>query len=65
MIDDEEEVPGVYCVAVPVRDVNGVVVASIGVIGLKADLPSGGFDGIGGQLRESAAHISRKLGYAE
>jgi DNA-binding IclR family transcriptional regulator len=60
-----EEVPGVYCVAAPIRDVTGSVVASIGVIGLKADLPGGGFDRIGGELRGSAAHISGELGYAE
>jgi DNA-binding IclR family transcriptional regulator len=65
MVEDEEEVPGVYCVAAPIRDVTGNVVASIGVIGLKADLPGGGFERIGGELRESAADISGKLGYAE
>lgn len=64
-IEDEEEVPGVYCVAAAIRDVTGSVVASIGVIGIKADLPGGGFDRIGTELRESAAHISGKLGYAE
>jgi len=65
MIEDEEEVPGVYCVAAPIRDVTGKVVASIGVIGLKADLPGGGFERIGGELCDSATEISRKLGYAE
>jgi DNA-binding IclR family transcriptional regulator len=65
MLEDEEEMPGVYCVAAPIRDATGMVVASIGVIGLKADLPGGDLDRIGGDLRASAAHISRKLGYAE
>lgn len=64
-IEDGEEVPGVYCVAAPIRDVTANVVASIGVIGIKADLPGGGFERIGAELRESAAHISEKLGYAE
>jgi DNA-binding IclR family transcriptional regulator len=64
-IEDEDEVLGVYCVAAPIRDVTLNVAASIGVIGLKAELRGGGLDSIGSQLRESATHISEKLGYAE
>ncbi|MBV9131570.1 MAG: IclR family transcriptional regulator [Chloroflexi bacterium] len=65
MVEDEEEVPGIYCVATPLRQTGGSVVASIGVIGLKSDLAAGGFKRIGTELRAVAAQISEHLGYGE
>ncbi len=62
-IEDEEDVPGVYCVAAPIRAADAEVVAAIGVIGLKRDLPSGGFEGLGADLVAAAARVSALLGY--
>lgn len=61
-IEDEEDVPGVYCIAAPIHDAKGDVVASVGVIGLKADL-TGGFEALGAEVRRSADEISGQLGY--
>ncbi len=65
MVEDEEEVPGIYCVAAPVHQAGGSVVASIGVIGLKSDLSAGGLERIGAELRAVAVEISAHLGYGE
>jgi DNA-binding IclR family transcriptional regulator len=65
MVEDEEEVPGIYCVAAPLHDVTGRVVASIGVIGLKSDLPAGGFDRVGAEVRETARDIAAQLGHRQ
>ncbi len=63
-VDDEEDVPGVYCVAAPVRGADGdQVIASIGVIGLKRDLPADGLAQLGAQMKDAAQDISRQLGY--
>ena len=63
MLEDEEEVQGVYCVAAPLHDVTGNVVGSAGVIGLKSDLPAGGFEHVGAQVCQTTAQISAQLGY--
>lgn len=64
-VEDEEEVAGVYCVAVPLRQAGGDVIGAIGVIGLKSDLPSGGFGRIGADLNAAASQIATQLGYGE
>jgi DNA-binding IclR family transcriptional regulator len=64
MIEDEEEVAGIYCLAAPLHDVSGNVIGSVGVIGLKSDLPSGGFERVGAEVREAARAISGELGYS-
>jgi DNA-binding IclR family transcriptional regulator len=63
MIEDEEEVQGVYCVAAPLHEATGNVVGSVGVIGLKSDLPAGGFDRIGAEVCQTTAQVSAQLGY--
>jgi DNA-binding IclR family transcriptional regulator len=63
MIDDEEEVPGVYCVAAPLHEVTGSVAGSVGVIGLRSDLPAAGYAHVGAEVRQTAAQISAHLGY--
>lgn len=62
-LDDEEDVPGVYCVAAPIRNLTGDVVASVGVIGLKRDLGEGGLEGLGNEARTTAGRIAAHLGY--
>ncbi|MBV9325746.1 MAG: IclR family transcriptional regulator [Chloroflexi bacterium] len=63
MIEDEEEVPGIYCAAAPLRDASANVVGSVGVIGLKTGLPGGDFRLIGAEVRDTAAAISAQLGF--
>jgi DNA-binding IclR family transcriptional regulator len=63
MVEDEEDVPGIYCVAAPLRDVSGGVLGSIGVIGLKSDLPAGGLERIGAEVRDTGLAISAQLGF--
>ncbi|HEY2593166.1 MAG TPA: IclR family transcriptional regulator [Chloroflexota bacterium] len=62
-IEDEEEVPGIYCVAAALRDGNGDVIGSIGVIGLKTDLPDSDFQPLGAEVRDTAMAISTQLGF--
>ncbi len=62
-LEDEEEVPGVYCVGAPVRNLSGAVIASVGVIGLKRDLAEGSLESLGGEVRRTADHISELLGH--
>jgi IclR family acetate operon transcriptional repressor len=63
MVEDEEEVQGVYCVAAPLHDVTGTVVGSVGVIGLKSNLPADGFERLGVEVRQAATEVSAQLGY--
>ena len=63
MIEDEEEVAGIYCVAAPLRDASSSVVGSVGVIGIKSGLPEGGFSRIGTEVLQTATAISAQMGY--
>jgi DNA-binding IclR family transcriptional regulator len=63
MLEDEEEVSGIYCVAAPLHDMTGSVVGSVGVIGLKSALSVDGFERIGAELRRTNADISAHLGF--
>jgi DNA-binding IclR family transcriptional regulator len=62
-VEDEEDVPGIYCVAAPVRDASIRVVGSIGVVGIKRDLTAGSVDSLGEAVRETADGVSRALGF--
>jgi len=61
-VDDEEDCEGVFCVAAPLFDGRRACVAAISVTGLKASLPTGGFEGMGKVVRRYAAEISAKMG---
>jgi DNA-binding IclR family transcriptional regulator len=63
MVEDEEEVQGVYCVAAPLHDATDNVVGSVGVIGLKSDLPAGGFERVGAEVCQTTALVSAQLGF--
>jgi len=62
-VDDEEQNEGVRCVAAPIRDSSGQVVASIGISAPAARLPRDRFKGVGAEVMAVAREISRKLGY--
>lgn len=61
-LDDEEEEPGVRCVAAPIRNHQGVVVASAGVVSLAADLRGDALKRVATAVIETADAISRQLG---
>jgi len=63
-VDDEEFHDGVRCVAAPIRDSHGDVVAAIGISAPANRLPKRSFSALGRQVRRAADEVSAKLGYA-
>ncbi len=63
--DDEEKSPGMRCVAAPVFNAFGEVVAGISVSGPTARMSRGEIGPISAQVRARAAELSHALGYAE
>lgn len=61
-VDDEEHEYGVRCVAAPVRDRRGAVVAALSVSGPTVRLTMDGIDGVRGLVCEAAEGLSRQLG---
>lgn len=62
-IDDEENEIGGRCLAAPIRDHTGRVVAAISVSVPLMRLPVDNVPGLGSQVQETALAISRALGY--
>ncbi len=62
--DKGEEYAGIYCVGAPVFDRSGYPIASIWVTGPDVRVKPDMIPKIGGRIREGAARISRRLGYA-
>jgi DNA-binding IclR family transcriptional regulator len=62
-VDDEELHEGVLCVAAPVRDHAGEVVAAISVSMLKARVTAARVEKIGQEVVHTAAIISGEMGY--
>jgi IclR family transcriptional regulator, acetate operon repressor len=63
-IDDEEQEEGVRCVAVPVRDGSGQVVASLSVSGPVTRLHDAHVQAVIPQLLDSGERLSARLGFA-
>lgn len=61
--DLEENEPGIRCVAVPVRDGRGKVVAAVSVSGAIAYMPPRRMRALGPVMLEAARRISAELGY--
>ena len=61
--DLEEYNSGVYCVGAPVFDVNGQVVAGVGIIGFMSSLGSDGYKIYRKPVLECAKGISYDIGY--
>ena len=59
--EDEEEDPGIACVAAPFFDVDGAVAGSVGVTGFAEQLRSLGFASVGAQVVEAATALGREL----
>jgi DNA-binding IclR family transcriptional regulator len=62
--DDEEHEEGVRCIAVPVRDASGQVVASLSVSGPAARLSDERVDEVIPELLDSGNKLSSRLGFA-
>lgn len=62
-IEDEEDEPGIRCMAAPVFGHTGEAVASLGVTALRNELPVLSFPETGRLVRDIALDISRELGY--
>lgn len=64
-LDDEELEPGVRCVAAPVWDWQGRVVAALSIAAPSARLPDSALPDVAKHVREAAKAISRRLGWQE
>ena len=64
-IDDEEIYTGVRCVAAPVRDYSGNVIASVGVSGSAGRIQPDNIEQYAEFVKEFALKISSKLGYKQ
>lgn len=62
-IDNEENEPGVRCVAAPIRDSNGRVFAAISVSGPASRMPNSRIEGLAPTVIETADAISLELGW--
>ncbi|WP_419786758.1 IclR family transcriptional regulator [Pseudodesulfovibrio sp.] len=60
-IDDEEHVPGQMCVAAPIRDHNGEVIAAISISGAKAGISSKLVGRVSEKVAQTAQQISAAL----
>jgi DNA-binding IclR family transcriptional regulator len=63
-LDDEEQEEGVRCLAVPVRDASGQVVASLSVSGPVTRLNDEHVGAVIPELIDSGVKLSTRLGYA-
>lgn len=62
--DREESLPGVFCLASPVRDALGDVLGAVSVAAPAASLPEGpGRETVARLVRDTAAQVSYRLGY--
>jgi len=62
-LEDEESEIGMRCVAAPIRDAEGKVVAALGVAGPSQRLSTHAIKNFAPQVREAAESISMRLGY--
>ena len=62
-IDDEEHEPGIRCVAVPVRNYTGKVIASISIAGRTTSVAPARLPELIHSVKETAQKISTRLGY--
>jgi len=61
--DDEEFRGGIRCLAAPVKDFRGNVVAAIGISGPTSRLTNTQYEAMGNLVREIGIALSKKLGY--
>lgn len=62
-VDEEENNLGVRCIAAPVFDATGEVIASINVTGTTVQIPEDSVPEIAESVKDAARRISQKIGY--
>lgn len=62
-VDDEEHQPGVRCVAAPIRNYSGHVIASLSISGPATRIPKEAIPSLAQRVREVAGKLSVRLGY--
>jgi IclR family acetate operon transcriptional repressor len=62
LVDDEEHILGIRCIGVPIRDVAGQIVASLGLSAPDQRLPNSSYAEVGRQVIKVGEAISEKLG---
>lgn len=62
-VDNEEYALGIRCIAAPIADYSGRVVAGVSVTALATRLPSEREMAVAGTLKLACAHISQSLGF--
>ncbi|GBR12694.1 IclR family transcriptional regulator [Asaia spathodeae NBRC 105894] len=65
VFDLEDDEIGVHCVAAPVRDATGAIVASISVTERAGEMPLMRMKALAPQIRQTASQLSAKLGWHE
>lgn len=61
--DDEEFIPGIRCLASPVKNFSGKIVAAVGISGPSSRLNNREFEKAGKYIRELSIDLSKRLGY--
>jgi IclR family acetate operon transcriptional repressor len=64
-IDAEERSPGIVCIAAPIRDYAGDVVAAVSASGPDFRIKSRGIEPVAGAVMRAAAEASQRLGFGE
>lgn len=64
-VEDEEGESGIRCIGVPILDHENMPVASVSVTALRADLPIPDIQLVGEKVKQTALHISTRLGYSK
>ncbi len=64
-LDNEERELGTHCLAAPVRDASGAVIAAISVSGPAQRLQENRLNSVASQVRRAAAEISTRMGFVD
>lgn len=62
--DREEIIPGVHCIAVPLRNATGRAVGAVSIVGMGPRIGSERFDALVQRMKALGAQLSLRLGYA-
>lgn len=62
-MDDEESVLGMRCIAAPVRDFTGKVIAAVSISGTSKLIQTSAAGELAGTVQRGASELSRRLGY--
>ena len=63
--DDQEHEPGIRCIAAPIYDYRGNIIAAVSTAGLKQIITPARDEEIAGFVMDAALSISRRMGYRD